>query len=80
MNSHTFRAQLGILIEAHDHEGVDALVSEFLDSDQGTRSDRMHEIDLVKATYPLEGGFGGVRDDPRERAVQQLYETAARYL
>jgi hypothetical protein len=80
MNAPTFRLKLDELIAAGDADEVDALVSEFLDSERGTLSDRMHHVDLAKSAYLLKGGFGAISEDPRERAVQQLYETAARYL
>lgn len=65
-------------IAAGDPDGVDALVSEFLNSDRGTLSNRMDHVDQAKAAHPLKGSF--VHQDSVEIAVQQLYETASRYL
>jgi hypothetical protein len=79
MDIQTFRPKLDALIAAGDVDGVDGLVSEFLDNEDGRFRQHLDYMEEVFKALPLPGGFGTIHASPMDRAVQQLYETVSRY-
>jgi hypothetical protein len=79
MDTQTFRPKLDALIAAGDANGVDGLVSEFLDNEDGRFRQHLDYLEDVFKALPFPGSFGTVYASPIDRAVQQLYETVSRY-